>query len=89
VEFVHILCYARNLHFEEKPDYDALRRCLRKLIERDGKSINEYTFDWCDASKLLCHLLNLTEATNKEASIVKRDKKPPNIQIDSKNRLMI
>lgn len=44
-EFQVFLNYARNLRFDDKPDYIYLRRILRDLFIRQGYTY-DYVFDW-------------------------------------------
>ncbi|PRT54995.1 Casein kinase I hhp1 [Wickerhamiella sorbophila] len=44
-EFQVFLSYARNLRFDDKPDYIYLRRILRDLFIRQGY-VYDYVFDW-------------------------------------------
>lgn len=40
-EFAEILRYARNLEFEERPDYNYIRRLIMDVLYREG-----YKYDW-------------------------------------------
>lgn len=44
LEFANYLNYCRNLKFEEKPDYEFLRKGFRELIKKEGW--NNEAFDW-------------------------------------------
>ena len=46
-EFAKILEYVRNLCFDEKPDYDFIRKLLKSLFLKNG-FILDYHFDWND-----------------------------------------
>ena len=37
--------YCRNLKFEEKPDYNYLRKLFKDLMSRNGFD-NDYNYDW-------------------------------------------
>ena len=45
IEFIKFLEYARDLHFEQKPDYDYLRGLLNKM-NSDGVPLNQVKFDF-------------------------------------------
>jgi casein kinase I family protein HRR25 len=45
-EFITFLNYARKLDFEQKPDYEYLRRVFRDLLVREGYHQDD-PFDWC------------------------------------------
>jgi len=38
--------YCRDLKFEEKPDYNHLRKVLKELFSRMGYEY-DYVYDWC------------------------------------------
>lgn len=44
-EFYTYLNYCRNLKFEEKPDYNYLRKLLKDLMHRNGFEY-DYQYDW-------------------------------------------
>eukprot|EP01013_Petalomonas_cantuscygni_P004876 TRINITY_DN15335_c0_g1_i1.p1 TRINITY_DN15335_c0_g1~~TRINITY_DN15335_c0_g1_i1.p1 ORF type:complete len:338 (-),score=69.41 TRINITY_DN15335_c0_g1_i1:348-1361(-) len=44
-EFAHYLNYVRSLRFEDKPDYQYLRKLFRDLFLREGYQM-DYIFDW-------------------------------------------
>jgi len=44
-EFSHYLNYVRSLRFEDKPDYQYLRKLFRDLFLREGCQM-DYVFDW-------------------------------------------
>jgi casein kinase 1 len=44
-EFAHYLNYVRSLRFEDKPDYQYLRKIFRDLFLREGFQM-DYLFDW-------------------------------------------
>lgn len=44
-EFVTFMDYCRDLKFEEKPDYNHLRRLFKDLFNRMGFEF-DYLFDW-------------------------------------------
>jgi len=44
-EFVIFMDYCRDLKFEEKPDYNYLRRLFKDLFNRNGYEF-DYVFDW-------------------------------------------
>ena len=45
-EFKEFIQYARNLKFEEKPDYEYLKGLLQKVIEKNNIDINTVQYDW-------------------------------------------
>jgi hypothetical protein len=44
-EFTQILQYCRGLKYEEKPDYDYIRRMLHAVAEQEGFTFDNH-FDW-------------------------------------------
>jgi len=44
-EFCLYLNYCRNLKFEEKPDYNYLRKLFKDVMHRNGFE-NDYMYDW-------------------------------------------
>ncbi|CAG9316660.1 unnamed protein product [Blepharisma stoltei] len=44
-EFINYMSYCRSLHFEEKPDYDYLRR-LFQTVNTNEQFSNDFKFDW-------------------------------------------
>jgi casein kinase 1 len=44
-ELSSFLTYCRNLKFEEKPDYNYLRKLLRDIMHKNGFE-NDYQYDW-------------------------------------------
>lgn len=44
-EFIDFIKYARELKFEEKPDYTALRRQFKDLFNRRGYEF-DFVYDW-------------------------------------------
>jgi hypothetical protein len=44
-EFSAYLNYCRNLKFEEKPDYNYLRKLFKDLMNRNGYEC-DYAYDW-------------------------------------------
>ena len=45
VEFENFVSYTRNLEFTQVPDYNYLRNLLRRVIKKNGDSIDFY-YDW-------------------------------------------
>ena len=45
-EFMTFIQYSRNLKFEDKPDYDYLRRILRQIRIKNKLIFNYDKFDW-------------------------------------------
>lgn len=45
MEFAMYLNYCRSLHFDDKPDYNYLRRLFRELFYRKGYT-QDYIYDW-------------------------------------------
>jgi len=43
-ELVKLLHYAKNLGFEEKPDYDKIRSILKHLLPKNGPT--QHLYDW-------------------------------------------
>lgn len=44
-EFGTLLCYCRNLKFDETPNYNYCRKLLREVFEANGYSL-DYVYDW-------------------------------------------
>lgn len=44
-EFITFMDYCREIKFEEKPDYNYLRRILKDLFNRNGYEY-DYVYDW-------------------------------------------
>lgn len=44
-EFVNFMKYCRDLKFDEKPDYNYLRREFKNLFSRRGYEF-DYVYDW-------------------------------------------
>mmetsp|Transcript_35656 Transcript_35656/g.111553 ORF Transcript_35656/g.111553 Transcript_35656/m.111553 type:complete len:110 (-) Transcript_35656:570-899(-) len=44
-EFGTLLCYCRNLKFEETPDYNYCRKLLREVFEAHNFTL-DYVYDW-------------------------------------------
>lgn len=45
VEFGTYLAYCKNLKFDEKPDYNYLRKLFKELFTRSGYEC-DYVYDW-------------------------------------------
>ena len=50
MELVKLLTYARNMDFDQKPDYEGIRKLLKKIVDRESKGKREITFDWLENS---------------------------------------
>jgi len=52
VEFAYYFHYCKNLKFEDRPDYTALKALFYDVLMRDtSPSISgDYTFDWFEDS---------------------------------------
>ena len=46
VEFENFVSYTRNLEFTQVPDYSYLRNLLKRVIEKNGDTI-DFFYDWC------------------------------------------
>ena len=46
IEFENFVSYTRNLEFTQVPDYDYLRNLLKRVIKKNGDTIDFY-YDWC------------------------------------------
>ncbi len=46
IEFNELLSYIRSLQFDEKPDYDMMRKKLIDLLNKEKISIIDINFDW-------------------------------------------
>ena len=44
-EFAKYLSQCRNLRFDERPQYAAIRNMFRELFQRNGYK-NDYQYDW-------------------------------------------
>ena len=47
-EFNDLLSYVRSLQFDEKPDYEMMRKKLVDLLNKEKLSINNINFDWIE-----------------------------------------
>ena len=45
MEFVKYLSQCRNLRFDERPQYSAMRNMFKDLFQRNGYK-NDYQYDW-------------------------------------------
>ena len=45
-EFIKFIQYARDMNFEDRPDYSYLRGLLRKIAKDNGLVFNSSKFDW-------------------------------------------
>jgi serine/threonine protein kinase len=48
IEFNDLLSYVRSLQFDEKPDYEMMRKKLVDLLNKEKLSINNINFDWIE-----------------------------------------
>jgi len=48
--FLDYLVYCRNLRFDEKPDYQYLRRLFKEAMHRNGYEY-DYAYDWTASEK--------------------------------------
>ena len=50
MEFAYYFHYCKNLKFEDRPDYTALKALFYDILirETDIPINNEYTFDWLE-----------------------------------------
>ena len=48
IEFNDLLSYVRSLQFDEKPDYEMMRKKLVDLLNKEKLSINNVNFDWIE-----------------------------------------
>ena len=46
VEFENFVSYTRNLEFTQVPDYNYLRNLLKRVIKKNGDTI-DFFYDWC------------------------------------------
>jgi len=60
IEFAMYLNYCRSLRFDDKPDYNYLRRLFRELFYRKGYT-EDYIFDWT--------LIHMQEAAQRGESV--------------------
>eukprot|EP01105_Mastigella_eilhardi_P026645 TRINITY_DN779_c0_g3_i1.p1 TRINITY_DN779_c0_g3~~TRINITY_DN779_c0_g3_i1.p1 ORF type:complete len:349 (+),score=66.27 TRINITY_DN779_c0_g3_i1:331-1377(+) len=72
-EFATFLTYCKSLHFEDKPDYEFLRKLLRGLFAKEGYKYDAM-YDW-----ILIHLSN--KASPEKPRITSRDQE----EIDTSN----
>ena len=78
-EFKTFIQYARDLNFEEKPDYSYLKNIIRKISEKNQLTFNYNKYDW---------ILNKEESNNeekKERNKNNEDNKENNNKEDSKD----
>ena len=50
VEFTKYLSQARNLRFDERPNYSAMKNMFKELFQRNGYTY-DYQYDWVVMSK--------------------------------------
>ncbi len=50
-EFITFIQYARNLKFDDKPDYDFLRKIILIIAENYGLNLDKEEFDWDNFGK--------------------------------------
>jgi len=62
--------YCRDIKFEEKPDYNYLRRILKDLFNRNGFEY-DYVYDWNIQDKQRKKRVQSTAPANREG-IIKR-----------------
>jgi hypothetical protein len=48
-QFASYLNYCKNLKFDEKPDYNYLKRIFKELMTKNGFE-NDYQYDWIKGS---------------------------------------
>ena len=46
IEFVSYMNYCKSLRFEDKPDYNFLRKLFKELFVKMDYQL-DYMFDWC------------------------------------------
>lgn len=63
--FLEYLYYCRNLRFDEKPDYQFLRRLFKDAMYRNGFEY-DYLYDWMPQEK-----------TSQKKAVVREEKKEP------------
>jgi serine/threonine protein kinase len=68
-EFKTFIQYARDLKFEDRPDYSYLKNLLRQICEKNQLSFNYNKYDW-----ILKKTAELNNEENKENSKNKEDK---------------
>ena len=61
-EFGTLLCYCRNLKFDETPNYNYCRKLLREVFEANGYSL-DYVYDWT-VKQQVCLVLALSLAAS-------------------------
>lgn len=83
VEFANYLSYCRKLKFDEKPDYNYLKRMLKELYMREGYEY-DYVYDWLlvPASSKYSHItekmpmnLNIPHINNDQKNLQKLNPK--------------
>ena len=52
IPLFELLQHAKNLKFEEAPDYDACRGFLHSYMKEEGM-VHDYQFDWSSAARAL------------------------------------
>ena len=45
-EIIAFIQYARNMNFEDKPNYKYLRSLIRKIAKNNGIKLDYNKFDW-------------------------------------------
>lgn len=72
-EFVHYLNYTKSLRFEDKPDYNYLRRLFRDVFNKEHY-VYDYIFDWA----LHKQQLQQKNEDNKQKLLNQNDQEDPN-----------
>ena len=68
-EFITFIQYARDLKFEDRPDYSYLKNLLRQICEKNQLSFNYNKYDW-----ILKKTAELNNEEHKENSKNKEEK---------------
>lgn len=63
--------YCRDIKFEEKPDYNYLRRILKDLFNRNGFEY-DYVYDWNIQDKQRKKRVQSHAPSNREGGIIKK-----------------
>ncbi|OHT00920.1 hypothetical protein TRFO_32266 [Tritrichomonas foetus] len=77
-EFERLLTNARNLKFDEEPDYNGYRQMFRDLFIKNG-FVYDYQFDWDARNNLIRNIIdNPTQSNNKDTNQVFQQQILPN-----------
>ena len=51
-EVIDYMNYAKYLKFEQEPDYNYLKNLFKRILKRNGVSLDNYILSWCRVENL-------------------------------------